>query len=171
MGSIALRCGKMLSVAAYEGRVFTKAAGKTRYWLRRVKYLRRRPDTTCTAVGLRNTLRGEPDSQIWEGSCPGEQEPSFFFVDQLLVDQLRPTARPETRSIKYRLPDLTRIAAGRSTCPQAPVHLILVPRKHRQHRFEGLAADLPHGALVRMGVAVGHQQTVHELKEVPWHAQ
>jgi len=36
------------------------------------------PDTNFTAVGLRVTLTGEPDSQIWEGSCPGEQEPSFF---------------------------------------------------------------------------------------------
>ena len=98
----------MLSVAVYNARRVTKGLGKPRYSLRGSSMPGGCPDTKSTAVGLRVILTGEPDSQIWEGSCPGEQEPSFFLLVGIFTKN-----KPGNRYIKYKLPRFTLIAVRR----------------------------------------------------------
>ncbi len=61
--------------------------------------------------------------------------------------------------------------AGESAGPQAAVQGLLVPLVDRQDGLELAAGDLPDGVLVAMGVAMGGQQAVHELEQVPRHPQ
>lgn len=50
------------------------------------------------------------------------------------------------------------------TCPHATVKRILIALVKREYRLEALARYLPHGAFVGVGIAVGGDEPIHELK-------
>ena len=54
---------------------------------------------------------------------------------------------------------------------KAAVDCILVAAVDGERGFERFPRDFPFGAFVRMGVAVGHEQAVEKLEQMPRHAQ
>ena len=65
----------------------------------------------------------------------------------------------------------TSVGSFRSARLQAAVDGVLVAAVDGERGLERFLRDLPHGLVVGVGVAVGHEQAVEELEQVPRHAE
>ena len=54
---------------------------------------------------------------------------------------------------------------------QTAINCVLVAAVDGECGLEGFLRDFPHGFIVGVGVAVGHEQSVEEFEEVPRDAQ
>lgn len=115
-------------------------------------------DRSVTAVGLRISNRWYFGQPI--GEFLSRRAGTLFFYSLSASDghKTGPSIRP--------LNHIPRpfVASEPLSGSQTSIDLILVSQINGQDRLKHLPADFPGRALVRMGVAMLDQKTVHELK-------
>jgi hypothetical protein len=86
-----------------------------------------------------------------------------------LADKL-PVA-PVCRFLLFSSPVPSPQSPASRPCLHSLIRRILIAAVERQHRFESIRADLPDGIVIGVGITMRDEQPVHELEQMPRHAQ